>query len=191
MLAPYRKFKPLQADFQPDNAGWVSERSNAPDLKSGEGASPPWVRIPPHPPEGGNGKGAAQFRTGPQAGRRRDSARNFGGARRRENSSARLVRGLRLTRTIELTILRPASNAIPIRCFEKNTEPHGTGARTHRAAGGRAGPSVSARPHACVARGDGSAWRHAGGQDNTNARDGRARRAGKRPRHGRRARRDR
>ena len=30
--------------------GWVAEWSNAPDLKSGKGASPSWVRIPPHPP---------------------------------------------------------------------------------------------------------------------------------------------
>ena len=30
--------------------GWVAERLNAPDLKSGKGASPSWVRIPPHPP---------------------------------------------------------------------------------------------------------------------------------------------
>jgi hypothetical protein len=28
----------------------VAEWSNAPDLKSGKGASPSWVRIPPHPP---------------------------------------------------------------------------------------------------------------------------------------------
>src|SRR4029078_9119728 len=30
--------------------GWVAERLNAPDLKSGDRASDPWVRIPPHPP---------------------------------------------------------------------------------------------------------------------------------------------
>ena len=30
--------------------GWVAERSNAAVLKTVEGASPPGVRIPPHPP---------------------------------------------------------------------------------------------------------------------------------------------
>src|SRR6185312_11881200 len=30
--------------------GWVAERFKAPVLKTGAGASPPWVRIPPHPP---------------------------------------------------------------------------------------------------------------------------------------------
>src|SRR5215471_19411196 len=30
--------------------GWVAERLNAPDLKSGNRASDSWVRIPPHPP---------------------------------------------------------------------------------------------------------------------------------------------
>ena len=30
--------------------GWVAERFKAPVLKTGVGASPPWVRIPPHPP---------------------------------------------------------------------------------------------------------------------------------------------
>ena len=30
--------------------GWVAEWSNAPVLKTGEGASLPGVRIPPHPP---------------------------------------------------------------------------------------------------------------------------------------------
>ena len=30
--------------------GWVAERSKAPVLKTGRGASPSWVRIPPHPP---------------------------------------------------------------------------------------------------------------------------------------------
>ena len=30
--------------------GWVVERFKAPVLKTGEGGSPPWVRIPPHPP---------------------------------------------------------------------------------------------------------------------------------------------
>src|SRR4051812_10323901 len=87
-------------------------------------------------------------------GRRRDSAQ----FRRPRTTRKRFVckgsRGLRLTRTIEVTILRSAFIAIPIRCFEKNTEPHGTGARTHRAADGRAGPSVSARPYAGVTRGD-------------------------------------
>lgn len=32
------------------HAGWVAERFKAPVLKTGEGASSPWVRIPPHPP---------------------------------------------------------------------------------------------------------------------------------------------
>ena len=31
--------------------GWVAERLNAPVLKTGKGASPSWVRIPPHPPK--------------------------------------------------------------------------------------------------------------------------------------------
>ena len=31
-------------------SGWVAERSKAPVLKTGRGASPSWVRIPPHPP---------------------------------------------------------------------------------------------------------------------------------------------
>ena len=31
-------------------AGWVAEPFKAPVLKTGAGASPPWVRIPPHPP---------------------------------------------------------------------------------------------------------------------------------------------
>ena len=35
------------ADIQ---LGGVAERLNAPVLKTGEGASPPWVRIPPPPP---------------------------------------------------------------------------------------------------------------------------------------------
>ena len=30
--------------------GWVAERFKAPVLKTGVGASSPWVRIPPHPP---------------------------------------------------------------------------------------------------------------------------------------------
>ena len=30
--------------------GWVAERLKAPVLKTGRGASPSWVRIPPHPP---------------------------------------------------------------------------------------------------------------------------------------------
>jgi hypothetical protein len=30
--------------------GWVAERLKAPVLKTGVGADPPWVRIPPHPP---------------------------------------------------------------------------------------------------------------------------------------------
>ena len=30
--------------------GWVAEWFKAPVLKTGVGASPPWVRIPPHPP---------------------------------------------------------------------------------------------------------------------------------------------
>src|SRR5579859_2947875 len=30
--------------------GWVVEWLKAPVLKTGEGASSPWVRIPPHPP---------------------------------------------------------------------------------------------------------------------------------------------
>lgn len=30
--------------------GWVAERLKAPVLKTGEGVSFPWVRIPPHPP---------------------------------------------------------------------------------------------------------------------------------------------
>src|SRR5216684_2572247 len=31
-------------------SGWVAERFKAPVLKTGVGASSPWVRIPPHPP---------------------------------------------------------------------------------------------------------------------------------------------
>ena len=30
--------------------GWVTERLKVPVLKTGEGESLPWVRIPPHPP---------------------------------------------------------------------------------------------------------------------------------------------
>ena len=33
-----------------DEPGWVAERFKAPVLKTGGGASSPWVRIPPHPP---------------------------------------------------------------------------------------------------------------------------------------------
>ena len=32
-------------------AGEVAEWSNVPDSKSGVGANPPWVRIPPSPPD--------------------------------------------------------------------------------------------------------------------------------------------
>src|SRR5437868_3410022 len=35
---------------QSADRGWVAERFKAPVLKTGEGASSPWVRIPPHPP---------------------------------------------------------------------------------------------------------------------------------------------
>ena len=31
-------------------SGWVAERFKAPVLKTGVGATSPWVRIPPHPP---------------------------------------------------------------------------------------------------------------------------------------------
>ncbi|CAA7613329.1 hypothetical protein MTBLM5_110083 [Magnetospirillum sp. LM-5] len=31
--------------------GWVAERFKAPVLKTGVGATLPWVRIPPHPPK--------------------------------------------------------------------------------------------------------------------------------------------
>src|SRR3712207_7065138 len=31
--------------------GWVAERFKAPVLKTGAGSPPPWVRIPPHPPQ--------------------------------------------------------------------------------------------------------------------------------------------
>ena len=30
--------------------GWVAERLKAPVLKTGKGATPSWVQIPPHPP---------------------------------------------------------------------------------------------------------------------------------------------
>ena len=32
-------------------AGWVAERLKAPVLKTGKGATPSWVQIPPHPPK--------------------------------------------------------------------------------------------------------------------------------------------
>src|SRR5205085_3363873 len=35
---------------EPAGNGWVAERLKAPVLKTGRGASPSWVRIPPHPP---------------------------------------------------------------------------------------------------------------------------------------------
>ena len=49
MRLPRREFKDSD-QCTPRSAGWVAEWSNAPDLKSGKGASPSWVRIPPHPP---------------------------------------------------------------------------------------------------------------------------------------------
>jgi len=41
----------FRARTRPANdSGWVAEWFKAPVLKTGVGASPPWVRIPPHPP---------------------------------------------------------------------------------------------------------------------------------------------
>ena len=37
-------------DSRAGTHGWVAEWFKAPVLKTGVGASPPWVRIPPHPP---------------------------------------------------------------------------------------------------------------------------------------------
>jgi hypothetical protein len=42
-------------------AGWVAERFKAPVLKTGVGASSPWVRIPPHPPPSPTTKPVAPF----------------------------------------------------------------------------------------------------------------------------------
>ena len=44
------KMRPPLGGFKTAAFGWVAERLNAPDLKSGDRASDPWVRIPPHPP---------------------------------------------------------------------------------------------------------------------------------------------
>ena len=44
------KMRPPPGGFKTAVFGWVAERLNAPDLKSGDRASDPWVRIPPHPP---------------------------------------------------------------------------------------------------------------------------------------------
>jgi hypothetical protein len=43
---PAWRFMSLRSD---EAHGWVAERLNAPDLKSGNRASDSWVRIPPHP----------------------------------------------------------------------------------------------------------------------------------------------
>jgi hypothetical protein len=40
--------------------GWVAERFKAPVLKTGVGASSPWVRIPPHPHQGPQARGSAR-----------------------------------------------------------------------------------------------------------------------------------
>ena len=40
----------LRLNSSPREAGGLAERLNAPVLKTGKGASPSWVRIPPSPP---------------------------------------------------------------------------------------------------------------------------------------------
>ena len=46
----YKKSLPLIQKFRISVCGWMAERLKAPVLKTGEGETPSWVRIPLHPP---------------------------------------------------------------------------------------------------------------------------------------------
>ncbi len=47
---PSKHFRALQRTTSPYFCGWVAEWLNAPVLKTGMGATPSGVRIPPRPP---------------------------------------------------------------------------------------------------------------------------------------------
>lgn len=46
----YKIFLRLLSKIRIPMGGWMAERLKAPVLKTGEGATPSWVRIPLHPP---------------------------------------------------------------------------------------------------------------------------------------------
>ena len=114
-------------------AGGVAEWTNAPVLKTGEGASPPWVRIPPPPPLLRIGRRCRR----PSAGRSASTSGRGSRPRSSEPSSVaptRWVRGVeRRPRSRASSRLWPAWPSHSSSCTDPDAAPIGaTGADRQR-----------------------------------------------------------